>query len=91
VLITHGPPYGILDATYAPNNKVELVGCSALAKRVAKIEPKLMLFGHVHSTKDIRNAGIRTISGRKTRFSNASCCDDGKMGLITSNGNILDI
>ena len=91
VLICHGPPYGVLDATYAQNNKVELVGCSALAKRVTKVEPQLMLFGHVHSTKDIRNAGIRTISDYSTRFSNGSCCDDGKMGVVTSSGNILDI
>ena len=91
VLICHGPPYGILDATYAQNNKVELVGCSALAKRVTKVEPQLMLFGHVHSTKDIRNAGVRTVSDYRTRFSNASCCDDGKMGLATSNGNVIEI
>ena len=91
VLITHGPPYGILDATYNHHNKVELVGCSALAKRVTKVEPQLMLFGHVHSTKDIRNAGIRTVSDYRTRFSNASCCDDGKMGVVTSNGNVIEI
>ena len=91
VLICHGPPYGILDATYNQQNKVELVGCSALAKRVTKVEPQLMLFGHVHSTKDIRNAGIRTVSDYRTRFSNASCCDDGRMGTVTSHGNVIEI
>lgn len=91
VLITHGPPYGVLDATYDHHNKVELVGCSALAKRVTKVEPRLMMFGHVHSTKDIRNAGMRTIADYKTQFSNGSCCDDGKMGMVTSNGNIIDM
>ena len=91
VLITHGPPYGVLDATYDHHNKVELVGCSALAKRVTKVEPRLMMFGHVHSTKDIRNAGMRTIANYKTQFSNGSCCDDGKMGTVTSNGNIIDM
>ena len=91
VLISHGPPYGVLDATYNHQNKVELVGCSALAKRVTKIEPRLMMFGHVHSTDDIRNAGIREISGYRTRFSNASCCDDGRMGVVTSHGNVIEI
>ena len=91
VLITHGPPYGVLDATYDHHNKVELVGCSALAKRVTKVEPRLMMFGHVHSTKDIRNAGMRTIADYRTQFSNGSCCDDGKMGTVTSNGNIIDM
>ena len=91
VLITHGPPYGVLDATYNHHNKVELVGCSALAKRVTKVEPRFMLFGHVHSTKDIRNAGIRTIADYRTQFSNGSCCDDGKMGTVTSHGNIIEV
>lgn len=91
VLITHGPPYGVLDATYNQKNDVELVGCSALAKRVAKIEPRLMMFGHVHSTKDIRNSGTREIWGSRTRFSNGACCDDGRMGVVTSHGNVLDL
>lgn len=91
VLATHGPPYGILDATYSQNNKVELVGCSALRKRVARAQPRFMLFGHVHSTDDIRNAGTRTVSEFPTLFSNGSCCDDGKMGVITSGGNVIDM
>lgn len=91
VLITHGPPYGVLDATYDHHNKVELVGCSALRKRVAKVPPRFMLFGHVHSTKDIRNAGTRTVGGLPTLFSNGSCCDDGRMAAVTSHGNILEV
>jgi Icc-related predicted phosphoesterase len=91
ILITHGPPYGVLDATYDHHNKVELVGCSALRKRVAKAHPRFMLFGHVHSTKDIRNAGTRTVNGLLTVFSNGSCCDDGRMGTVTSHGNILEV
>jgi Icc-related predicted phosphoesterase len=51
LLITHGPPYGVLDATYTQHNKVDLVGCSALRKRVAKVPPRFMLFGHVHHPK----------------------------------------
>ena len=91
VLITHGPPYGVLDATYNHHNKVELVGCSALRKRVAKVPPRFMLFGHVHSTDDIRNAGTRTVGGLPTVFSNGSCCDDGRMAAVTSRGNILEV
>jgi len=91
VVITHGPPYGVLDATYNYSNKTELVGCSALMKRMTKLQPKLMLFGHVHAVADIRNAGTRSINGLRTLFSNGSCCDDGKMGVITSHGNILTL
>jgi len=91
VLITHGPPYGVLDATYNRQNKVELTGCTALMKRVAKVQPRLMLFGHIHSTEDIRNSGTRTVHGMSTTFSNGSCCDDGKWGVVTSNGNIIEV
>jgi Icc-related predicted phosphoesterase len=91
VLITHGPPYGVLDATYDHHNKVELVGCSALRKRLVKVPPRFMLFGHVHSTSDIRNTGTRTVNGLPTVFSNGSCCDDGRMGAVTSHGNILEV
>lgn len=91
VLITHGPPFGYLDATYDPENNVELVGCRALAKHVLKLNPKAHLFGHVHSVKDIRNSGTRTSTSCQTVYSNGSCCDDGKMGLVTSNGNVIDI
>ena len=90
VLITHGPPYSVLDATYNRQNKVELTGCTALMKRVTKIQPRLMLFGHIHSTEDIRNAGTRTVHGMRTTFSNGSCCDDGKWGVVTSHGNIIE-
>lgn len=91
VVITHGPPYGVLDSTYNHYNKPELAGCSALMKRIRKINPKLMMFGHIHSTGDIRNAGTRTLSDIRTIFSNASCCDDGRMGKVTSHGNVLDL
>jgi len=91
ILVTHGPPYGVLDATYDHHNKVALVGCSALRKRVTKVTPRFMLFGHVHSTDDIRNSGTRTVGGIPTVFSNGSCCDDGRMGIITSHGNVLEI
>lgn len=91
VLVTHGPPYGVLDATYNHHNKVELVGCSALRKRLLKVPPRFMLFGHVHSCDDIRNAGTRTVNGLPTAFSNGSCADDGKMTALTSNGNVLEI
>lgn len=91
ILVTHGPPYGVLDATYNIQSRVEMVGCSALRKRVAKVAPRFMMFGHVHSTDDIRNAGTRTVSGLPTTFSNGSCCDDGVMGVVTSHGSVLEI
>lgn len=91
MLVTHGPPFGILDSTYARSGNTEMVGCRALQKRVLAIKPRWHLFGHVHGTGDIRNTGIRTLSGIRTHFSNGACCDDGVMTNITSSGNIFEL
>ncbi|MFN0049320.1 MAG: metallophosphatase domain-containing protein [Cytophagales bacterium] len=39
ILITHGPPFGILDKG---------VGCEELLAKVIKVKPRLHIFGHVH-------------------------------------------
>jgi Icc-related predicted phosphoesterase len=44
ILITHGPPRGVLDQTQGGH----LAGCADLAEVVEKIGPKLHLFGHIH-------------------------------------------
>jgi Icc-related predicted phosphoesterase len=44
VLITHGPPEGILDRT----NRGELAGCRDLYHRVLEARPRLHVFGHIH-------------------------------------------
>ena len=47
VLITHGPPHGILDA--APRSVgFDHVGCKDLLNAVKKIKPTLHFFGHIH-------------------------------------------
>jgi Icc-related predicted phosphoesterase len=45
VLITHGPPYGILDKTLFQMH----VGCEELRNAVQeRIQPKIHAFGHIH-------------------------------------------
>jgi predicted phosphohydrolase len=44
VLITHGPPEGILDRT----NRGDLAGCRDLLMRVWEVKPRLHVFGHIH-------------------------------------------
>lgn len=56
ILITHGPPYGILD-------KIEtggLVGCEELTQRVASIQPRLHVFGHIHEAHGQEQRGMTT-------------------------------
>jgi Icc-related predicted phosphoesterase len=45
VLITHTPPYGILDS--APDSDLR-AGCRELLDSVMRVRPKLHVFGHVH-------------------------------------------
>ncbi|MEO2072892.1 MAG: metallophosphatase domain-containing protein [Zunongwangia sp.] len=44
ILITHTPPYGILDESKTYKN----IGCEELLKKIVDIKPDLHLFGHVH-------------------------------------------
>ncbi|OKL64516.1 hypothetical protein UA08_00812 [Talaromyces atroroseus] len=45
VVITHGPPRGILD--YSANSSSR-AGCPDLFRAVARVQPKLHCFGHIH-------------------------------------------
>jgi predicted phosphohydrolase len=45
VLITHGPPYGVLDTAHPTTAHL---GCEELAEAVQKIRPRLHVFGHIH-------------------------------------------
>lgn len=66
ILVTHGPPAGMLDRTY----KGDLVGCPALWERVAKVQPRVHIFGHVHES---HGAHIHEWpSGKRTAFINAA-------------------
>ena len=91
IVIVHGPPRGMLDSSYDRANLMEHCGDKSLMNRVMEVNPKLMLFGHIHNCKDIINAGTRTIPGLDTIFSNGSVVTDGKFGKLSSNGNIFEI
>jgi len=66
VLITHGPPYGILDL---PFGKGEPAGCKLLLKRVQAIEPRVHVFGHIHGSYGQKKIG-------STLFVNACLCNE---------------
>lgn len=48
VLVTHGPPYGIMDQVQRPDGNLVHTGCPSLLDRVRKISPSVHLFGHIH-------------------------------------------
>ena len=91
IIVTHGPPKGILDKSYDRNHIMEDCGDKSLLNLVLWMEPAYMLFGHIHNRKDIINAGLQKLSAHETWFSNGSVVTDGKFGKLSSNGNILEI
>jgi len=66
VLITHGPPAGILDVSAYGN---ERLGCVDLLDRVYKVNPKVHAFGHIHSA-------YGTEQKMNTMFINAAICTE---------------
>ena len=48
VLITHGPPWGVLDTLYRQDSGAEHTGCPSLLASLSRIQPRLHLFGHIH-------------------------------------------
>jgi Icc-related predicted phosphoesterase len=49
ILVTHGPPMGILDkVAYRGSNLADNVGCADLLEKIKQTEVKLHVFGHIH-------------------------------------------
>lgn len=84
ILITHGPPYGILDR--APRGypqedwteqdfyfHSEAVGCKDLWERIKVVKPKLHCFGHIHASYGRLDNEPTT----GTTFINAAIMDEG--------------
>lgn len=54
ILVTHGPPYGVLDLTHSQ----EHIGSKVLNKFIRRKKPFLHLFGHVHEAFGIQERSI---------------------------------
>lgn len=77
VLVTHTPPYGILDFDDNIN-----YGSEELLQRVSEINPRLHLFGHIHRQRGMTDNGI-------TRFSNGAIMNEDYTNLQVPNEIIL--
>lgn len=70
VLITHGPPVGILDGVPRAGGRfLQHVGCQKLRSAVMEIRPKIHIFGHIHP-------GFGHESFGSTDFYNVALLDD---------------
>lgn len=73
VLITHGPPYGILDKT----DRGQHAGCRNLFRKIGELnECKLHVFGHIHE-------GAGELQLAEKTYINASMVDEIYMPLET--------
>ena len=69
ILVTHGPPYGVLDTSHPGGHHL---GCTDLMKAVDRVNPKLHVFGHIHG-----GAGWATLRcGEGPLFVNAAVLNE---------------
>ncbi len=64
ILLTHGPPEGMLDETLTGKT----VGCADLMQAIMRVRPRLHVFGHIHE-------GYGLVQNTDTTFINASLMD----------------
>jgi Icc-related predicted phosphoesterase len=62
ILVTHGPPFGILDRSPGTPH---YAGCPQLLEAVTRLKPQLHVFGHVHGAHG-------TVSTEDTLYVNAA-------------------
>jgi predicted phosphohydrolase len=70
ILITHGPPRGILDQT-VPHRHTEHLGCDDLLMAVREKKPRVHVFGHIHG-----GYGKHVSPVTKTQFYNAALLNE---------------
>eukprot|EP00927_Polykrikos_kofoidii_P068365 TRINITY_DN63741_c0_g1_i1.p1 TRINITY_DN63741_c0_g1~~TRINITY_DN63741_c0_g1_i1.p1 ORF type:complete len:272 (+),score=42.93 TRINITY_DN63741_c0_g1_i1:98-913(+) len=73
ILMTHGPPSGILDAGR---------GCPYLRKDIVETRPRLHVFGHIHEASGFLMSGDGEEDVVSTTFVNAAMANDGMVSKM---------
>lgn len=99
ILITHGPPKGILDNVISNDDfQIINVGSKTLMNKISKLSLEAHLFGHIHSEEllfkdrdsiQVVNNLVKKIGN--TKFSNGACFSYSKRDKLIGNGNIIDV
>ncbi|KAI0201254.1 ser/Thr protein phosphatase family protein [Astrocystis sublimbata] len=83
VVITHGPPHGIMDFSQSRR-----AGCPHLFATIAKARPRLHCFGHIHEGWGTKLVGWRSrVSEQPTHFTDI---DNNNSKVIEKLSNITD-
>ncbi len=81
VLITHGPPIGVLDLVERSPTESEHTGCDALSARLLEVRPSFHVFGHIHEgygslrLDDVQYLNVSTMN-KYYRITNDPVCLD---------------
>jgi predicted phosphodiesterase len=82
IVVTHGPPFGHCDEVYDRALGLRLqkrAGCPQLAARIARVQPDLHIFGHIHMGHQSQEATESCFfydANHWTDFHNVSCVDE---------------
>lgn len=92
ILITHGPPKGILDLSIDKQDNIKQVGCPHLLNRIINLNLSTHCFGHIHTNYRYKlfNNGIIKYPDKNISFINAACTSFPNKE-ITNNGIIYQI
>lgn len=86
ILLTHGPPMGILDEVTRPNgtpyDPPNKVGCEELLKRIEELNVSLHLFGHIHEGRGFQYCPKITFVNGSSLDRTYSPADDKPMRII---------
>ncbi len=69
ILVTHGPPFGVLDEVEREDGNTEHTGCPSLLKSIDSVGPLYHVFGHIHECY-----GEKTLEG--VQYLNVSTMDN---------------
>jgi Icc-related predicted phosphoesterase len=69
IVVTHGPPYHIMDTAKPGTSREAKVGCAQLLDAIWRVKPKLHIFGHIHEGYGVEKYG-------DTTFVNAAIMSD---------------
>lgn len=64
VIVSHGPPYGVLDSPGVPRKTKKHVGSKSLLAAIERVGPSLVVCGHIHASHgaDWIDGGIQVVN-----------------------------
>ena len=62
ILVVHGPPRGYGDGIPQPDGSMRRTGCPHLLERIQAIQPRLVVFGHIHEGRGQWQLGPTTLA-----------------------------